>query len=659
MAFWDKVGDFATGFGTGLAQSMPLVMEERRRERVREEEREYQKGLLAESRDYDRLLTLRREALKSPEAWAQLYEKDPDDSAAVLGTVRNNYADQYNSAIGSISSAEDSITNNFLNLDPNNLNDEDVERALNSLSTLDKGIRDVNSINTGFGRYTQHFENPETGFEALLNEEDHEILREAINKHREKIELFKEGNEIIMKEIDAHMNSGNYSAISGLTKMIAGQHFAKQRPYMYVNKAARRALDDAWTKGDEEFEAVYEELADFYADRTGTLPASLNHLYKQKVRYSKYRKDGDFKTLISALQDDGLYQDALIQLNDSNLPPDEMDRLRTSLLAKEHLQIQSKQTALKTTLANDLATMRQAASERGMGLGMDARGTTFDENQAIRQLLSRQLSLGKDAVVHRWALERNAGGSDAVVPFMTQHILIDVAYQVEQWGVQRSGEVTVGPGGDPALDQEKGAKEVGAWEDWKEKILNAKHFSFLEKEKMLGSIDEQLLKLTGVKPDSASLIAQSSRGPLSFQGQERPFDLFTTDVSGVVGEDPYELGKDLQVEELLYPISSATTRQKENLVDFVETQKSLTEQMTPSEAKNRGIRARLRRQVQQKVSEGLFPKSVDTMKVLEEIMGVGITPEKAADQYSEIQTEAAEEVGLISMPPAAYYGPTI
>ena len=81
--------------------------------------------------------------------------------------------------------------------------------------------------------------------------------------------------------------------------------------------------------------------------------------------------------------------------------------------------------------------------------------------------------------------------------------------------------------------------------------------------------------------------------------------------------------------------------------------------MTPSEAKNRGIRARLRRQVQQKVSEGLFPKSVDTMKVLEEIMGVGITPEKAADQYSEIQTEAAEEVGLISMPPAAYYGPTI
>ena len=242
---------------------------------------------------------------------------------------------------------------------------------------------------------------------------------------------------------------------------------------------------------------------------------------------------------------------------------------------------------------------------------------------------------------------------------MTQHILIDVAYQVEQWGVQRSGEVTVGPGGDPALDQEKGAKEVGAWEDWKEKILNAKHFSFLEKEKMLGSIDEQLLKLTGVKPDSASLIAQSTRGPLSFQGQERPFDLFTTDVSAGVGEDPYELGRDLRVEELLYPISSATTRQKLNLVDFVETQKSLTELLTPSEAKNRGIRARLRRQVQQKVSEGLFPKSVDTMKVLEEILGVGITPEKAAEQYTEIQTEAVQDVGLISMPPAAYYGPTL
>jgi len=104
MAFFDKLGDFATGFVQGAAQSMPAHWETQRREARRDEE-------LAENRrrqDRNDLFNTTIQS-NSPEALQMLYDADPDygEQAAAMMAERERVK------IREYAETQDQITNRF------------------------------------------------------------------------------------------------------------------------------------------------------------------------------------------------------------------------------------------------------------------------------------------------------------------------------------------------------------------------------------------------------------------------------------------------------------------------------------------------------------------------------------------------------------------
>ena len=322
--------------------------------------------------------------------------------------------------------------------------------------------------------------------------------------------------------------------------------------------------------------------------------------------------------------------------------------MRDVIFTKEDNFFNGVQTLFKQQVADDLRLMRDAAQSLGMGTAISgpAKSTSqrlkqaFDEGKAMNQILTQKIQRGEEAQVHRFLLERNAGSSAAVVPFMFQHILLDVAYQ-------RESDMTVGTGaafqdlirkpGEPDVHKEQRTKlgelELKEWGSWKQKILYAEHFTLQEKQAILGRIDDQIEKITGAPPSPTELYAEPFDAPTG----ARPFDLWSeVDTTSrqrmavpFLGTEPVPGEVSLTGDtagDYLHPIkTAATTSQKNNLITFIRDHISLAQSGRTVDDQQ------ILRQIVSKQQQGLLPRSTDSMKVLEEIMALASSTKSKKD----------------------------